>query len=101
MISQIHQVHWRSRVRIYARANVRSTLHIQRWRPNSWTDREPNWYKHSLGQSGQAMGVGVRIALAARNYGGEVVPRKREAGERVRILWSKKKENSCGISEST
>jgi hypothetical protein len=27
-------VHWRARVRIHARANVRATLHIQPWRPN-------------------------------------------------------------------
>jgi hypothetical protein len=38
-------VHWRTRVRIHAdaaRANVRATLHIQRWRPNGCTDRDPN-----------------------------------------------------------
>jgi hypothetical protein len=51
-------------------------LHIQRWRPNGWTDRDPNWYNHSLGQSAQVMGVGER------NRGGAAVPRKREAGER-------------------
>jgi hypothetical protein len=56
----------------------RAALHIQRWHPNGLNDRDPNWYKHSLGQSAQVMGVGVRIA---RNYGGAVVPRKREAGE--------------------
>jgi hypothetical protein len=70
----------RSRVRIHA-------LHIQRWRPNGWTEWDPNWYKHSLGQSAQVMGVGVCIAGAARatrNYGGAVVPHKREVGERAR-----------------
>jgi hypothetical protein len=81
--------HWRARVRIHAhapRTNVRATLHIQRWRPNGFTDRNPNWYKHSLGQSAQVMGVGVCIAHAAqavRNYGGAVVPRKREVGEQA------------------
>jgi hypothetical protein len=87
MISRITHVHWRSRVRIHARANERAALHIQRWRPNGWTDRDPHWYKHSLGQSAEVMGVGVRIARAARvvrNYGGAVVPRKREAGEQAR-----------------
>jgi hypothetical protein len=29
-------------------AFMRAALHIQRWRPNGWTDRGPNWYKHSL-----------------------------------------------------
>jgi hypothetical protein len=43
-----------------------AALHIQRWRPNGWTDRDPNWYKHSFGQSALVMGVGVRIARAAR-----------------------------------
>jgi hypothetical protein len=66
MISRITHVHWRSRVRIHARANVRAALHIQRWRPNGWTDRDPNWYKHSLGQSAQVLGVGVRSERAAR-----------------------------------
>jgi hypothetical protein len=66
MISRITHVHWRSRVRIHARANVHTTLHIQHWRPNGWTVRDPNWYKHSLGQSAQVMGVGVGIARAAR-----------------------------------
>jgi hypothetical protein len=53
----------RSRVRIHARAaraNVRTTLHIQRWRTNGLTDRELNWYKHSLGQSAQFTRVGDR-----------------------------------------
>jgi hypothetical protein len=70
-----------------ARANVRAALHIQRWRPNGCTDRDPNWYKHLLGQSAQVMGVGVCIAgaaRAARNYGSSIVPRKREVGERAR-----------------
>jgi hypothetical protein len=69
MISRIKHVHWPSRVRFHARderANVRAALHIKRWRPNGWTDRDPNWYKHSLGQSAQVMGVGVRIARRAR-----------------------------------
>jgi hypothetical protein len=43
----------------------RAALHIQRWRPNGWTDRDQIWDKHSLGQSGHVMGVGVRIAGAA------------------------------------
>jgi hypothetical protein len=53
-------------------------LHIQSWRPHGWTDRDPNWYKHSLAQSAQVMGVG------ARNRGGAAVPRNCEAGERAR-----------------
>jgi hypothetical protein len=62
-------VHWRKRVRIHARAaraNVRTILHIKHWRPNGWTDCDPNWYKDALGQSAQVMGVGVRVARAAR-----------------------------------
>jgi hypothetical protein len=47
-------------------AFVRAALHIQRWRPNGWTDQNPNWYKHSLGQSTQVMGVGVRVGRATR-----------------------------------
>jgi hypothetical protein len=66
MISKITQVHWRSPVRIDACANVRSTLHIQRRRTHGWTDLDPNWYKHSLGQSAQVMEVGVRLAWAAQ-----------------------------------
>jgi hypothetical protein len=56
-------VHWRARVRIHARsarANVRATLHIQRWRPSGCTDRDPNCYKHSLGKSAQFTRVGDR-----------------------------------------
>jgi hypothetical protein len=64
-----------------AHANVRATLHVQRWRPNGKTDREPNWYKHSMGQSAQVMGVGVRIA---RNYGGAAAASaKRECAART------------------
>jgi hypothetical protein len=77
-------VHWRSRVCIHARAaraNMRAALLTQRWRPNGWTDRYQNWYKHSLGQSAQVMGVGVRVAC---NWGGEAVTRKRESGEHAR-----------------
>jgi hypothetical protein len=88
MLSKIHQVHWRLRVRIHARTtceNVCATLHIQRWRPNGWTDRDPKWYKHSLGQSAHVMGVGVCIARTSHNYGGAAVPRMRKAGERA---WS-------------
>jgi hypothetical protein len=66
----------RARVCVHKRAYT-DKLHIQRWRPNGWTDRDPNWYKYSLDQSAQVMGVGVR---AARNRGSTVVPRKREAG---------------------
>jgi hypothetical protein len=117
-----------------ARENVRPALHIRRWRLNGWTDRDRNWFNHSLGQSAQVMGVGVciaRDARAAHNYGGAVVPRKREVGELARsarvhewnmgaqpprtrcasvrraqcaahrTAWSRKIEKSCGISEST
>jgi hypothetical protein len=70
------------RARVYAHKRAYTDkLHIQRWRPNGWTDRDPNWYKHSLGQSAQVMVVGAR---AARNRGAAAVPRKREAGERAR-----------------
>jgi hypothetical protein len=48
-----------NRDRVFMRANVRAALHIQRWRPNGWTHRDPNWYKHSLEQSAQVMGVAI------------------------------------------
>jgi hypothetical protein len=63
-------------------------LHIQRWRPNGWTDRDPNWYKQSLGQSAHVMGVGVciaRAARAARNYGSAVVPVVGEQARSARV----------------
>jgi hypothetical protein len=63
MIPVSMYVHWRARVRIHARAaraNVRVTLPVQRWRPNGCTDRGPNWFKHSLGQSAQFTRVGDR-----------------------------------------
>jgi hypothetical protein len=53
----------RARVCVHKRAYT-DKLHIQRWRPNGWTDRDPHWYKHSLGQSAQVMGVGERVARA-------------------------------------
>jgi hypothetical protein len=49
----------------------------QRWRPNGRTDRNPNWYKHSLGQSSQftrvgdrecALMRGMRAQTCARHY---------------------------------
>jgi hypothetical protein len=70
----------------FMRANVHATLHIQRWRPNGSTDRDPNWYKHSLGKSAQVTGVDVRVARAraARNPAGTAVRRKRKVGEQAR-----------------
>jgi hypothetical protein len=53
----------RSRVRIdvrAARANVRIAVHIQHRPPNGWADRAPHWYKHSLEQWAEAMGIGDR-----------------------------------------
>jgi hypothetical protein len=47
-----------------ARKRARSTTYPA-LAPNVWTDRDPDWYKHSLGQSAQVMGVGVCIARAA------------------------------------
>jgi hypothetical protein len=41
-------------------ANVRAAPHIQHRRPNSWTGRTSNCYKHSLGQWTQVMVVGDR-----------------------------------------
>jgi hypothetical protein len=55
VISVSIYVLWRARVRVHARsarANVRTTLHIQRWRPHGWTDRDPNWYKRLIGAIG-------------------------------------------------
>jgi hypothetical protein len=43
-----------------ARANVRAAPHIQHRRPNGWTGRAQNWYKHSLEQWADVMGVGGR-----------------------------------------
>jgi hypothetical protein len=83
----------RSRVRIHARANVRTALHIQRWRPNGWTDQDPNWYKHSLGQSAQVMGVGVCVCEAREYMNGTWRCSGRERDTRVcgaRTSWSKK-----------
>jgi hypothetical protein len=71
----------RARVCVHKRAYT-DTLHIQRWRPNGWTDRDPNWYKHSLGQSAQVMGVGEHVTHAARNRGGAGVPRVNECEAR-------------------
>jgi hypothetical protein len=98
MISRITHVHWRSRVLIHVHANVRAALHIQRWHPNGWTDRDPNWYKHTLGQSAQVMEVAV-------------VPRKWEnegestwvehSGTAISRSVEQKKEKSWWISEST
>jgi hypothetical protein len=53
----------RSRVHIdvrAARANMCAEVHIQHRRPNGWADRGPNWYKHSLEQWAEVMGVGDR-----------------------------------------
>jgi hypothetical protein len=46
----------RSRVRIDACA----ASHIQHRRPNCWTGRDPNWYKHSLEQWAEVMVIGDR-----------------------------------------
>jgi hypothetical protein len=51
---------------IHAHANVRAAPHIQHWRPNGWTNRDPNWYKHSLGQSAQFTPVGDRECVFMR-----------------------------------
>jgi hypothetical protein len=40
-----------------ARANFLAASHIQHRRPNGWDDGAPNWYKHSLGQWAEVMGV--------------------------------------------
>jgi hypothetical protein len=50
----------RSRVRSFACVNVRAAPHIEDMRPNGWTGRIPNWYKHLLGQWTQVMVVGDR-----------------------------------------
>jgi hypothetical protein len=78
-------------------AFMRAALHIQCWRPNGWTDRDPNWNKHSLGQSAQVMGVGKRGA-GERARSARVnqwnMAAKRECAARVsRVAWSKKKRN--------
>jgi hypothetical protein len=50
-----------------ARANVRAAPHIQHRRPKGWADRGLKWYKHSLGQWADVMGVGDReCSLMAR-----------------------------------
>jgi hypothetical protein len=49
-----------------ARANVRVLLHIQHRRPNSWADRGPHWYKHSLEQWTSFMGFGGRECALMR-----------------------------------
>jgi hypothetical protein len=59
-----------------ARKRARSTTYPA-LAPNGLTDRDPNSYKHSLRQSTQVIGV------CACNYGGAVVPRKREPEEQA------------------
>jgi hypothetical protein len=83
----------RARVCVHKRAST-DNLHIQRWRPNGWTDRDSNWFKHSLGQSAYIMGVGVRVACRARAVGAAQPSRastkrenKREAREYMNGTW--------------
>jgi hypothetical protein len=71
----------RARVCVHTRAYT-DKLHIQRWRPNGWPDRDPNLYKYSFGAIGTS--YLSRLARSARNRGGAAVPRKRKAGEQAR-----------------
>jgi hypothetical protein len=40
-----------------AHSYVSAASHIQRRRPNVWTDQAPNWYKHSLGHCAEDSGL--------------------------------------------
>jgi hypothetical protein len=46
---------------------MRAAPHIHHRRKNGWTNRAPNWYKHSLGQCAEVMGVGDRECALMRS----------------------------------
>jgi hypothetical protein len=96
-----------ARVCVHIRAYT-DKLHIQHWQPNGWTDRDPNWYKHSLGQLAQVMGVAQAIRAAQLSRASAKQENERDAREYMNGIWRRgeahiaqgaSQTKNCGISD--
>jgi hypothetical protein len=89
--------HVRVRVCVHKRAYT-DKLHIERWRPNGWTDRDPNWYKHFIRAIGISYGSRCARIGAAQPSRASAKREKREAREYINGTWRRsRREREAGV----